>query len=38
VKISPAGKVTGVKMVDGEVILEVGELEVALADVLTITK
>jgi flagellar basal-body rod modification protein FlgD len=33
-----AGKVTGVKMVDGEVILEVGELEVALADVLTITK
>lgn len=33
-----AGKVTGVKMVDGEVILEVGELEVALSDVLSISQ
>jgi len=33
-----AGKVTGVKMVDGEVILEVGELEIALADVLAISQ
>jgi flagellar basal-body rod modification protein FlgD len=32
------GKVTGVKMVDGEVILEVGELEIALADVLSISQ
>lgn len=32
------GRVTGVKMVDGEVILEVGELEVALADVLSISQ
>lgn len=33
-----AGKVTGVKMVDGEVILEVGELEIALVDVLSISQ
>jgi flagellar basal-body rod modification protein FlgD len=31
-----AGQVTGVKLVDGEVILEIDELEVALSDVLTI--
>jgi flagellar basal-body rod modification protein FlgD len=30
------GQVTGVKLVDGEVILEIDELEVALSDVLTI--
>ena len=30
------GQVTGVKLVDGEVVLEVGELEIALSDVLTI--
>lgn len=33
-----AGKVTGVKMVDDEVILEIGELEVALSDVLSISQ
>jgi flagellar basal-body rod modification protein FlgD len=32
------GKVTGVKMVDGEVILEVGDLEIALNDVLSISQ
>lgn len=31
-----AGQVTGVKLVDGEVILEIDELEVALSEVLTI--
>ena len=30
------GQVTGVKMINGEVVLEVGELEVAMSDVLTI--
>ena len=30
------GQVTGVKLVNGEVVLEVGELEVAISDVLTI--
>lgn len=30
------GQVSGVKLVDGEVVLEIGELEVALSDVLTI--
>ncbi|GAB4374249.1 MAG: flagellar hook assembly protein FlgD [Kiloniellaceae bacterium] len=30
------GQVTGIKLVDGEVVLEIGELEVALSDVLTI--
>ena len=32
------GKVTGVKMVDGEVTLEIGELEIALSDVLSISQ
>jgi flagellar basal-body rod modification protein FlgD len=32
------GKVTGVKMIDGEVILEVGDLEIALNDVLSISQ
>lgn len=32
-----AGEVTGVKLVDDEVILEIGELEVALSDILAIT-
>lgn len=32
------GKVTGVKLVDGVVTLEVGELEIALNDVLSITQ
>jgi len=32
------GKVTGVKLSDGEVILEIGDLEIALSDVLTITQ
>lgn len=32
------GTVTGVKMVDGEVVLEIGELEIALADVLSISQ
>jgi len=31
------GKVTGVKMVDGVVTLEIGELEIALNDVLSVT-
>lgn len=31
------GKVTGVKLVDGEVTLQIGELEIALSDVLSIT-
>ncbi len=31
-----AGQVTGVKLVDGEVVLEIDELEIALSDVLTI--
>lgn len=30
------GEVTGVKLVDGEVVLEIGELEIAMSDVLTI--
>ena len=30
------GQVSGVKLVDGEVVLEIGELEIALSDVLTI--
>jgi len=30
------GQVSGVKLVDGEVVLEIGELELALSDVLTI--
>ena len=32
------GRVTGVKLVDGEVTLEVGELEIALSDVLSISQ
>jgi flagellar basal-body rod modification protein FlgD len=32
------GKVTGVKLSDGEVVLEIGELEIALSDVLTISQ
>lgn len=32
------GRVTGVKLVDGVVTLEVGELEIALSDVLSITQ
>jgi flagellar basal-body rod modification protein FlgD len=32
------GKVTGVKLSDGEVILEIGELEIALGDVLSISQ
>jgi len=32
------GKVTGVKLVDGEVTLEVGDLEIALSDVLSISQ
>lgn len=31
-----AGQVTGAKLVDGEVVLEIGELEIALTDVLAI--
>ncbi|MEQ9607529.1 MAG: FlgD immunoglobulin-like domain containing protein, partial [Kiloniellaceae bacterium] len=30
------GQVSGVKLVNGEVVLEIGELEIALSDVLTI--
>ncbi|GAB4393665.1 MAG: flagellar hook capping FlgD N-terminal domain-containing protein [Kiloniellaceae bacterium] len=32
------GEVTGVKVVNGEVVLEIGELEIAMSDVLTIEK
>jgi flagellar hook assembly protein FlgD len=32
------GKVTGVKLIDGVVTLEVGELEIALNDVLSISQ
>ncbi|HEY9549082.1 MAG TPA: flagellar hook assembly protein FlgD, partial [Kiloniellaceae bacterium] len=32
------GKVTGVKVVDGEVTLEIGELEIALDDVLSVSQ
>lgn len=32
------GKVTGVKLVDGEVTLEVGELEIALSDILSVSQ
>jgi hypothetical protein len=32
------GKVTGVKLSDGEVVLEIGDLEIALSDVLTVSQ